>query len=291
MGYQPRASAPQDYGRRHERSGHEKAKAKAKKKRQRSSRSYFSEEKHVPTPEEVAGRTFNSLRILGSQRFALPPFYEHFDRWLASLGDVLSEFESSPTINVDEHYMKERSKIVSNIKVHLEKVRHNEASREGAAKRFSENRNLLGRIEKEYAAKSKEIEERKNRDTSKLSRDVDNLREELGRITQTKKGIFGIFLKKTERPKEAEASEKLNHAQRNLRLAETNFAAEQEQLRYEYEKLKQLVTGQTRDLQKEGENQEFDFSLEDREAACESLANAVNALIQRKKQETADKKD
>ena len=291
MGYQPRASAPQDYGRRHERSGHEKAKDKAKKKRQRSSRSYVSEEKHVPTPEEVAGRTLNSLRILGSQRFALPPFYEHFDRWLASLGDVLSEFESSTTINVDERYMKERSKIVSNIKVHLEKVRHNEASREEAAKKFSEKKRLLGRIEKEYTAKMKEIVECRNREINQLSRDVDNLREELDRITQTKTGIFGIFLKKTERPKEAEASQKLNLAQRNLRLAETNFAAEQEQLRYEYEKLKQLVTGQIRDLQKEGENQEFDFSLEDREAACESLANAVNALIQRKKQETAEKKD
>jgi hypothetical protein len=285
MGFQPRASAPQDYGRRHERSGHEKAKAKAKKKRQRSSRSYVSEEKHVPTPEEVAGRTLNSLRILGSQRFALPPFYEHFDRWLANLGDVLSEFESSPAINVDERYMKERSKIVSNINVQLKKVKRNEASSEKAAKKFSENRSLLGRIEKEYTAKSKEAEERKNRETSKLSRDIGDLREELNRTAQTKIGIFG-FLKKTERPKEAEAAQKLNLAQNYLRLAETNFTAEQEQLRDEFEKLKKLVTGQMRNLQKEVENEEIDFSLEHREAACESLAKAVNVLIQRKKQET-----
>jgi hypothetical protein len=285
MGFQPRASAPQDYGRRHERSGHEKAKAKAKKKRQRSSRSYVSEEKHVPTPEEAAGRTLNSLRILGSQRFAIPPFYEHFDRWLANLGDVLSEFESSPAINVDERYMKERSKIVSNINVQLKKVKRNEASSEKAAKKFSENRSLLGRIEKEYTAKSKEAEERKNRETSKLSRDIGDLREELNRTAQTKIGIFG-FLKKTERPKEAEAAQKLNLAQNYLRLAETNFTAEQEQLRDEFEKLKKLVTGQMRNLQKEVENEEIDFSLEHREAACESLAKAVNVLIQRKKQET-----
>jgi hypothetical protein len=290
MGFQPRASAPQDYGRRHERSGHEKSKAKAEKKRQRSSRSYVSEEKHVPTPEEVAGRTLNSLRILGSQRFALSPFYEHFDRWLANLEDVLSEFESSPAINVDERYMKERSKIVSNINVQLKKVKRNEASSEEAAKKFSENRSLLGRIEKEYVAKSKEAEERKNRETSKLSRDIDNLREELNRTAQTKIGIFR-FLKKTERPKEAEAAQKLNLAQKYHRLAETNFAAEQEQLRDEYEKLKKLVTGQMRNLHKEAENEEIDFSLEHREAACESLANAVNVLIQRKKQETSEKKD
>jgi hypothetical protein len=227
---------------------------------------------------------------LGSQRFALSPFYEHFDRWLANLEDVLSEFESSPAINVDERYMKERLKIVSKIIVQLKKVKRNEASSEEAAKKFSENRSFLGRIEKEYAAKSKKAEERKNRETNKLSCDIDNLREELNRTAQTKIGIFG-FLKKTERPKEAEAAQKLNLAQKYLRLTETNFAVEQEQLRDEYEKLKKLVTGQMRNLQKEVENEEIDFSLEHRETACESLANAVNILIQRKKQETAEKKD
>lgn len=136
----------------------------------------------------------------------------------------------------------------------------------------------------------KEAEERKNRETNKLSCDIDNLREELNRTAQTKIGIFG-FLKKTERPKEAEVAQKLNLAQRYLRLTETNFAVEQEQLRDEYEKLKKLVTGQMRNLQKEVENEEIDFSLEHRETACESLANAVNILIQRKKQETAEKKD
>jgi hypothetical protein len=94
--------------------------------------------------------------------------------------------------------MKERSKIVSNINVQLKKVKRNEASSEEAAKKFSKNRSLLGRIEIEYAAKLKEAEERKNRETSKLSRDIDNLREELNHIAQTKIGIFG-FLKKTER--------------------------------------------------------------------------------------------
>ena len=288
MGYQPRASAPQDYGRRQERSGHERAKAKAEKRKRRSSYGYVPEEKHTPTLEEVAGRTLNSLRILGSQRFALPPFYEHFDRWLANLQDVLSEFESSPAVSVDERYVKERSKIVSRINIQLKKVRRNEASREATAKKLSENKSFLGRIEKEYAAKSKEVEERKNRETSKLTRNLDVLREEQTHIAQTKTGIFS-FLKKTEKPKQAEATQKLSLAQEHLRLTETNFAAEREQLRDEYEKLKRLVTDQVRDLQKEAENEDTDLSLEHREAACESLANAVNTLIQRKKQETAEK--
>ncbi len=289
MGYQPRARAPQDYGRRQERSGHERAKAKAEKKKRRSSRDYISDEKHVPTLEEVSEKTLNSLRILGSQRFALPPFYGHFNRWQANLESVLSEFESDPATGVDELYMKERSKTVSNVSVQLRKARRNEASRAETAEKLSEKRSLLGRIEREYANKTNEINERKNRETSKLSQEINSLKEELSREAETKKGIFG-FLKKAESPEKAEAAQKLRQAQEHLNMAELNFASEKEQSRDEYEKLKQLVADQVRDLQEEVEGEETDFSLEHREAACESLSNAVNALIQRKKQETTEKK-
>jgi len=87
---------------------------------------------------------------------------------------------------------------------------------------------------------------------------------------------------KAKAQKEAEANQRLNSAQIDLKLAVLNFTAEQEGLRDEYERKKQMVIGQIRESQKEIENQESDRSLEDRRAACESLANAVNALLQRK---------
>jgi hypothetical protein len=290
MGYQQRARAPQDYGRRQERSGREKAKARAIRKKHRSSRSQILEEKHVLTSEEVVDRTLNSLRILGSQRFALPPFYEHFSRWLANLGDVLSEFESNPAISVDDQFVKERLQILSNVGLQIEEAQRKEVSREEAVKNFSNNRVLLGRIEREYTTKTKEIEERKGREINRLSRNVDSLRNELNRIAQIKAGFFRAVSKKAKAQKEAEATQKLNSAQRDLKLAIRNFNIEQERLRDEYEKRKQLINEQIRNLQKGIENQEFDHSLEDRQSACGSLANAVSALLQRKKQEIAEKR-
>jgi vacuolar-type H+-ATPase subunit I/STV1 len=281
MAFQQRARAPQDYGRRHERSGHERAKAKAARKKRRSSRSQGLEEMHVPTQEEVVDRTLNSLRILGNQKFALPPFYEHFSRWLIDLENVLSEFKSSSTISMDGQFVKERSQILSNIRAQLDKAKRKEVSREEAARNLSDNRFLLERIEKEYIAKMKEIEERKNREINRLSHNVDSIEEELDRISQMKAGILRAVSKKDKIQKETEATQKLNLAQSNLKSTEQNFISAQVKLREEYERKKQLITKQIQDFQKRVQNQESDLSLKNRQAACESLANAINALPQR----------
>jgi len=289
MVYQPHVRAPQDYGRRQERSGRERAKAKAAKKKHRSSRRQVLEEKHVPTLEEAVERTLSSLRILGNQRFALPPFYEHFNRWLDNLSNVLSEFELNPTVKVDGQFINERSQILSNVRLQLEEVRRIEASQEKAVRNLSESRNLLERIEKEHASKVKEVEERKNREINRLSRNVESLRQELDKIAKIKIGIFRAVSKKEKAQKEAEATRKLNSAQEKLESAMRSFTKEQEQLQDEYERRKQQTLKQIQNQQKRIETQESDRSLEIRQAACESLANAMKILLQRKKQETDEK--
>jgi hypothetical protein len=279
MGYQ----SPRNSGRGYGTSRRKRVKVKATGHKRRSISSYILEEKHVPTLEEVADRTLNRLRILGNQRFALSPFNEYFGRWLKNLRDVLSEFESSPTMSVDDQFVKERSQILSNVELDLEERRHKEASSEKTIKSLSDNRILLERIEQEYASGTMEIERRKNSEIKRLSSNVDGLREELDRIARMKTGIFRAISKKARAQKEAEATQRLNPAQRDLALALQHFTAEQERFRDEYEKRKHPVIEQIRDSQKEIENQEIDSSLEARRSACEALVNAVNALLQRKR--------
>jgi len=238
-------------------------------------------EEHVPTSEEVADRALNGLRNLGDQIFALPPFSEHFDRWLMNLRDVISEFESSPAISVDEQFVKEYSQILSKVELELEERRRKEAARDEAIKSLLDAKILLEQIEKEYTTKTKEIKRRKDSEIKRLSSKVDGFREELHHITQTRTGILGVISKKVRAQKEVEATERLNSAQRELTSAVQHFTAEQEKLRDEYERRKQPVIEQIRDQQKEKENQEIDGSLETRQAACEALVNAVNALLQR----------
>jgi len=282
MGYQQRVGSRRDSGRGHGMHRREKAKAKSRGQKRRSGGSYVSEEDHVPTSEEVVDRTLKRLRNLGNQVFALSPFSEHFSRWLVDLRVVLSEFESSPIVSVDDQFLKERSQILSNVELELEKRRSEEASCDEAGKSLSDNRILLERIEGEYTARTRDAEGQKEFEIKRLSSNVDGLREELDRIARMKTGIFRAVSKKAKARKETEASQRLNLAQEELASAVRNFAAEQEGLRDEYEKKKQPVIDQIRVEEKEVENQDVDGSLETRKAACEVLINAVNALVERK---------
>jgi hypothetical protein len=259
----------------------EKVKAKAKGRKRRSSGSYISEENHAPAPEGIVQRTLNRLHNLGNQIFAISPFSQHFSRWLIDLRVVLSEFESSPNLNMDDQFVKERSQILSNVELRLKELRRRETSGEEAFKSLSDNRLLLVRIEEDYTTGKKEIEERKRTEIKRLSSNVDSLKEELELIARTKTGIFRAISKKAKAQKEAEATQRLNSAQGELAFAVQHFAAEQENLRDEYEKKKQPLIKQMRDHQKEIESQEIDGSLEARRAACEALVNATNALLQR----------
>jgi hypothetical protein len=257
-------------------------KAKAKRHKSRSIGRFISEENNAPTSEEIANRTLNTLRNLGTQRFALSPFSEHLDRWLVSLRDILAEFESSLGITADDQFVKERSQVLSNVEVDFRKRRMEEASVGEAINNLSTNRMLLERVEEDYAVTRKRIEERKNAEVKSLSVEVDGLTEELNRTARMKTGIFGAISKKAKEEKEAETRERLNATQSELASVVQHFAVEQERLHGDYEKTKQSVIEKIQGYEKEIERQETDDSLEAREAACEALIKAVKSFLERK---------
>lgn len=281
MGYRPQTRSPRKAGRGHRARRHSKAKAKGRKRR--SSGKYLLEENHVPTTEEIVEKSFGRLRGLGNQIFAVSPFSEYFDDWLVNLKDALIDFESNPAISVDDQFIEERSRALADVERELEERKHEESAREVALTRLAANERLLERIEQEYANSVKEIEGRKNSEIKHLSRNVQDCKEELDRITQMKAGIFRSLSKRDKAQKEAEATQRLNVAQSELELATQNFAAELEKLRNEFETRRQLIIEQVRNLQKKAENIEIDVSLEIRRTACEALVNAVKALLQRRK--------
>jgi len=280
MGYRSRTGSPRASGRGYGTSRHEKAKARRRKHRTVSGS--ILEETHVATMEEVVDRTLKRLRNLGNQTFASSPYSEHFSRWLMNLTDVLSEFESSPTISADDQFIKERSQILSNVELELEERRRKEASLMDSIKSLSDSKILLQRIEEEYATQAREIEARKNSEIKRLYTNIDSLRGELDAIAQMKTGLFRGISKKNKAQKETETTQRLNTARAELELAMLDFTAEREKLREELERKKQPIIEQVRDHQKEIESLETDGSLEDRRVACEALVNAVNALLQRK---------
>jgi chromosome segregation ATPase len=280
MGYRPQIRSSRR-GRGRKKSHRKKAKGKAPKHRVRGK--YAPAEKQIITVREVVKKTLKRLSGLGNQKFALSPFSEYFDNWLVNLKEVMSKFESSQAVNVDDKFVKERSQILANVARELAARRSEEATLREATKSLADNNHLLAEIDAEYAKATQELAFRRNSEIQLLTRKVHDLEEELDRVGQMKTGIFHPFSKKAKAQREAEATRKLNSAKSELESVVHSFSVEQEKLHDDYEKRKQPVIKKVQSLKKEVEKLETDASLEVRRAACEALVNTVNALLQRKR--------
>jgi len=231
----------------------------------------------VPTTEEIIEKTRVSLRGLGNQKFALSPFSQYFDDWLINLRKILSVFESNPLISVDEKFTEERQRILADVEGELVRKRVEEAEHEEKSKALSEKNHQLVQIDADYAAEMRNVRQKRNAEIENLTRTVHDSEAMLNQVNEMKTSFFG-FTKKAKAKKQAEITEKLNAAKKELDMALQNFNIEQEKLHDEYEKKKQATMSQVQELQKEIEEQETDTSVEKRRTACEALIEAINSL-------------
>jgi archaellum component FlaC len=258
---------------------HEKAKRKGQK--HSSGGKYLLEESEAPTFEEVVTKTLGRLHSLGSQIFAFSPFSQYFDDWLFSLKSVLSEFEANPAVNVDDEFVKERSQVVSSVELKLVERRNEEAVLEKASRRLADQNYLLVQIDTEYDRATQNLGSQRNSEIKRLTRRAHELEEELDQISRMKTGISPLA-RRAKSHKKAEVAQKLDSIKSELESVVKAFSVEQEKLHDEYERRKQTVIEQVRNLEKEVEGLDTDGSVEDRRVACEALVNAVNGLVQRK---------
>ena len=284
MGYQPRARAPRGFSRRPE-----KAKPKTKTEKRTASGIYSLNEEHIPTRDELVDRTLNSLHHLGSQRFAVAPFYEHFDRWLLSLRTVMSEFESSQVTSVDDQFARECSQALANIQQTLGDRRIKEMTREETLRKIShsilERKTALAQIEREYSTKAKELTRQRENTIRPVAGRLASLREELDRVIRMRSGFLRGISKKAKAQKTEEATSRLDTTKKELAKIEQSFVTEQEKLKDEYKKRKQQILAEIARHQKKIESIEVEPQADDaidlRRTACDALIGAVNALLRR----------
>jgi hypothetical protein len=285
MGYRSQGSPRKSSGQKFQKSQHEKAKTKAHKHQSRSRN--LQEEPQIATLQEIAEKTLNRLKRLGEQKFAVTPFSAYFDDWLVNLKEVLSEFESSPALSVDEGFVSERGRLIAKAERELAETKQTEAVLYGAAKELADNNHLLVQLDAEYAAKTREIGPSRNAEIQSLTLSVRSLEGELDRVKAMKTSFLG-FTKKAKAQKEAEALRKLESAKTELETALQKFKVEQEKLHDEYEQKKQNTIERVQRLEKEVERIDNDSSLIIRSQACEALIDAVNALLERQPVSSAE---
>ncbi len=286
MGYQSaHRGSPRGSGQKFQKSQHEKAKTRAHRHRAKGT---FSEEENSETAEIVVEKVVNNLKRLGEQKFAVSPFRQYFDDWLLNVKQAVSEFESSPAVIVDEEFVKEREQTLTKIEAELVKTKREEETLEPCVKELADTNHLLVKIDSDYAAKTRETATRRNSESQRLTKNVQNLEAELERVKAIKTSFIGGVSKKAKAQKIDEASMKLEAAKVRLEKAIESFKVEQEKLHDGYEKSKQTAMAKAQMLEKEIEKLETDESLKARHEASEGLAKAMNALLARQPKPSND---
>jgi hypothetical protein len=278
MSFRPQTGSRRNTARQYSRSAHEK---KTKEKKQRSGAKYLQEETPEVTAQEVADKTLGVLGKLGNQIFALSPFSQYFDDWLVNLRQVISEFESSPTIKVDEQFVKERSQIFLDVEGALAEKKLQESNLTDEAKALADNNHLIVETDKAYAEKTRELSNKRNADVQRLTHKIRELEDEAVNQQEIKISIFKPMARRSSAQKLAQTNQDLKDAKNELEVTLQNFTAEQEKLHDNYEKRKQELNETSDRLHRELEKLETDTSTSARQAACNALANAINALLKR----------
>ncbi|MGD0645442.1 MAG: hypothetical protein ABSA75_11105 [Candidatus Bathyarchaeia archaeon] len=277
MSFRPQTGSRRNAARQFSKSAHEK---RAKEKKQRLSGKYLQEETEI-SAKEVVAKTLGGLSKLGNQIFALSPFSQYFDDWLVNLRQIISEFESNPTIKIDEQFVKERSQIFLDVEGALAEKRLQESNLTGEAKALADNNHLLVETDKEYAEKTRELSFKRNADVQRLNHKILELDDDLASQQEIKISIFKPIARRRAAEELAQTKQNLKSTKNELEVALQTFTAEQEKLHDNYEKKKQEITQRVESLHEELEKLETDTSANARQTGCDALVNAISTLLQR----------
>jgi hypothetical protein len=248
-------------------------------KPQRPSNEDSLKERNLVNARGLAEKTIDASNQLGNQVFATSPFSQNYEKWLAELRQIASDFELNSPIKMDEQFAKDRSQILLAVESALAQKKVEESNIGSVAKALADNNHLLVETDKEYAEKARELTLKCDSETKRLSNRIQELEREV-QNQEEDNGKRKILKKKTD-DKTPQIRLDLKSAKNELEAEQKNFAAEQDKLHDEYEKRKQDIMTQVERLRSKLDMLETDTSIEARQAASKALANAVNALVQR----------
>jgi hypothetical protein len=283
MSYQQSSGTPRGFDR--------PKKAKAKKTKTRHTPGSRQVGLGAQTLKEVVDRAITGLDTLGSQTFAMPPFNQHFDRWLKSLISVLDDFEMSKVVEVDDKFREERVWLLSAVHAALKAEQAKEASREAAIMGLHSSKDLLFHAEQEHEEKLRGYTARRDAKLRGLTSSVDALRAEVDEILESKAGLLERFTKRKTKMEE-DSRWRLTAAENVLESTKSSFAEELTNLQKEYEHergmILEKVASERKEIDRLVAEAEIDGSVEVRRVACDELARAVKVLVKRGDAPTID---
>ena len=262
-------------------------KSSAKSKREQHESSVFFEEAAPINPAEIRFSTLNSLEHLGNQRFALPPFSEHFQRWTKDVGVVLGEFENLLPQVVNEQYSESIEKTLVSLQTALDERMSAETKISGetseAQRQLSACENELSRLEHHYKMMTSQIRRRYEQSFEKMRREIATIDKLRLRILHEKPTLLQRLFRKSDTKLE-EKTNALQSKKNDLGGRREALKQDLEKRRIDYEnKRKQLVekTETIRARMSDVKRKSVDDALDLRKHACEELSLVVSETVEK----------
>jgi chromosome segregation ATPase len=247
----------------------------------------FYQERAPVDPSEVSSRILNALNHLGDQRFALPPFSEHFQRWMKDVEVILTEFETELPEAADQPYRVAVEGVLANTQEALRKrIDDEKVSYEEVSKLQQERTSCeleLSNLEREYRTRTHEAKKGHERSLEKLMSEIDSLDKQRLRLLRKGPSIVERILHKP-RAKLEESTSALQSKRADLGSKETTIKHDLENLRVDYEiKRKQLSEHEESLKTKLAElmGNRLNDAVELREMASEEIRRALTEAVDR----------
>jgi len=261
-------------------------KKSSSKNKTESAKSEFAYQEDVSvTPQEVAARVMNALDHLGNQRFGMPPFSEHFRRWMLDVDSVLNDLRSSIPQATRNSFDASVEHLVTNIRNELNGRIYAEedlSTKIGDLLRQSaDNERELAELESEQRTKVHEAKRISEKSMKKLRGEIDELdAERLNLLRQKPRFLERLF--GGNKTKVESSSRSLHTKRKDLVDSERGLKQRMSALRVDFEeKRKPLTERQTqlRERLAELRSTTMNDALEVRKVACEQIRETISSTL------------
>jgi hypothetical protein len=264
------------------------AKKPALKEKRTSQENAFPYQEVIPVDQhEVSSRITNALEHLGSQRFALPPFYEHFQRWMKDVESVLANFKDSIPEAADKQYEDTVAALMSNIRNELTKRIEGEMALSNQItelqKQLSVHEVEISDLEKEQRNRTHEARRGYEKSIDKIRGEIDALDAQRLKLLRKKPTLLDRILGRSKLKIEG-SSHSLQSKRSDLHGKEEKLKLQLDGLRSNYQEKRKEVSMREEELRQqllELKNSTLDDGLEIRKNVCEQIRLAVETSLDR----------
>jgi len=283
MSYEPRSR-----GIRSRRTPPKTSKKASRERKDEQEQAYFYQEPAPVDREQLSARVMNSLEHLGNQRFPLPPFSEHFNRWTKDVDAVLTEFTTTLPEAVDDEYKQTVAKLLGEVRGEFDKRIEAEtkwASELSELQHQLSNYELeLSKVEQEERKRKEDVRRGHEKSKKKILSEIEAIDRQRLRLLRKKPTVLERLFGKSKAELEDSAS-KLQSRKESLVGTEKGLQRELNDLKSDYEARRRKLVERNKSLKEKltelKSSSLVDDALEMRKNACQALRLAIAGSVER----------